>query len=246
MKPFICYALCVWILILGPATTASAQAPTPLPPGPLLAKPDTAQWQVTVSSETLVPGAVTSTRTVSFIKSVTLSGNLRLDETKDASGKSLIVTWCQGTNEFYKMASWGQFSFLNPSDLNYYIANPKQLFPELAWVSSKSFLGLKVVNLKPCLVFGDPAQSLPASLANEFLAPETVDTSYYKKAPLAKIAYIDQETRLPVYYQDGAASYVYQFGPAPASPLVLPDEITKMVKMRDEQTQRLSLKPARS
>jgi hypothetical protein len=245
MKALIFCAGLLWILIWGALLPASGQT-TPLPPGPLLAKPDAAQWQVTVSSETSSPGAPTANRMVSSIKSVTLSGNVRREETQDASGKSLMVIWCEGRDEYYKMAFWSQFSFLNASDSDHYIPNPKQLFPELAWVSSKSFLGIKLVNDKPSLVFGDPVQSLPASMAGAFLPPETVDASYYKKSPLLKIAYIDQATRLPVYYQEGAGSYFYQFGPAPTSPLVLPDEITQMVKVRDEQTKRLSLQPARS
>lgn len=249
MKALICNAGCVWVMVLGTVISTHGQTKPPLsaqlPPGPLLAIPDEAQWQVTVSQEKDPANATNSERTVELIKSVAISDNVRHEETKDASGSKLSI-WCRGEDEIYKSSSLNQFFFCPPSDLQHYITNPGKLFPELDWISTSNFIGSKNVNGKPCLVFGDPPSLITQAQSSELLANETVDISYFKKSELSKIAYIEQETRLPIYYQEGAGSYVYQFGPVPRSPLVLPEEITAMIKLRDERIKRLSIQPARS
>ncbi len=220
-----------------------ASQPPALPPGPLLARPESAQWQVTMSQEKTAN--VGSDSAVIKVKSVVVQGKIRHEESKDASGFQLTI-WCEGKNEYYKTSSSDRFFICSPNLVSIYIDNSKQVFTELDWLRRENFVGIKNINGKPCLVFGEAFQALPAGKIGELLAPETVENNHFKKAELPRIAYIDMETRLPLYYQDGAGNYVYQFGPTPDAPLVLPDEIVTMLKRQEALTKQLSKQPARS
>jgi hypothetical protein len=249
MKKIIAGILVIGILACT-QTGANGQQTAPYS-GTLLAKPTSAQWQLTVLQKAADAASTDSqpapaAAPQSFeVRSIVVQGKIRHEEDKAANG-GLFTIWCLGTMEFYKCPPHDKFLMCSPSDEQFYVVKPGLLFGELAWITKNKFLGKKNIDGKICLVFGEPSQALSPDDLASLLEDETSENGQYKPQTLNRLAYVDENTHLPVYSQDNKAIYLYQFGPPPQGNLTVPPEILAMLKFRDEQARKLSVQPGKS
>jgi hypothetical protein len=145
-------------------------------------------------------------------------------------------------------------------------------FSGFDWVGEQNFVGEKKVNGRPCLVFQDKVVTVEPSQLE--MIKSTIDRDFnwmgqidengrsisgtQASAPARRIfniedyktqvtAYIDAETRLPIALvyasPQGAVTRTYQFQALP-SPLVIPNEVRKVLEASKARQKRLNVSRA--
>jgi hypothetical protein len=77
---------------------------------------------------------------------------------------------------------------------------------------------------------------------------EKFDCYYFKGIykNLEVEAWIDKETRLPVFFRKGTSTWTYKYFPSPGAPLSIPREVEYLMKADKQRFDDLQRKPARS
>ena len=217
------------VCLLAQASLAVAQSPEsklpPLPPGPILANPEYAQWQTVVTSE---PSSNTSAANTSkTVTSVIKTKNLRL-EVIDNPTIGKVTKWCDGDLQIVSTAKEpGPTLYTSPDPdpaHNFFQSYAKSPFPEIAWVSPKSYTGIQKFEGRDCMVF-------------EAKSPSESTSS---------IAFISIETHLPVCLKKASEVRRYQFSPNPTSMQDFPANIKSIYQMYKQQQKTSTAEPARS
>jgi hypothetical protein len=117
-------------------------------------------------------------------------------------------------------------------------------FAGLDWISAKTYTGIAKHQGKDCLVFKDNVSPLTARLRQEEAIAIDQAKTFGEQVPaeikVPAVAYVDLETRLPLWVAFGDEKRIYQFGAPPQSPLVLPAELAGFFKEYTERIKRLS------
>ncbi len=257
-------------LILSIVTTLHSQqaAPQssvpPLPPGPLLKRaPDYSTWTVTYEGHpTEDKGAVKPSTTgeekpkgkdakeaPTMLSSVVKTGSIILEQNVDAAGHRNQIWHVSGMRVVTASPSpvvCPDFASADIFSTNFASSD----FAGLYWLSPTTYAGVVKYQGNDCLVFKGSVSPLGEKAQADEQAYITESRSLGLKVPdalrIPAVAYIDLETRLPVYVQFGNEKRIYQYGPAPTQPLTLPPDLAGPVKEYSEKLRRLSAPAARA
>lgn len=244
MKPllFIVAGLLAGNILAWSADPARVTNLPPLPPGPLLKRTEAFSiWQITYTyaadkeakahaspspGEAKSPGAIpqypeskiTQLPAVPRTITITRTKPLWLAETIDVKGHKL-VDCSDGQQEYMKLpamtsATLFQTGFTGERDL---INFGSVDFPDLEWVSAKTFAGIKQLGSASYLIFTQDDMT----------------------------AWIDLESRLPVQWQKGSESRTFLQLPPPSGMLVFPPEILKLMALTKTDRDTLKRRPPR-
>lgn len=251
-----------------------AASPTPPQPPFLNRAPDHVQWTITYikDSKGSGDGKVAENGSEPRGRTVAKDRDLVCEKTVNANnesfeawriGKGLMVTSSDGKK--WVIGSGNQQGFDN---VNYDTSD----FSGFDWIGAQNFVGEKKVNGRPCLVFQDKVVTVEPSQLE--MIKSTIDRDFnwmgeidengrsvngaQTGAPARRVfniedykiqvtAYIDAETRLPIALvyasPQGAVTRTYQFQ-ALSTPLVMPDEVRKMLEAFKRRQKRLSVSHA--
>ncbi len=108
-------------------------------------------------------------------------------------------------------------------------------FPELNWISAKSFVGTQQYQNVVYFVF--------ESKVSQILAVQSSAVGL-KIVPTFNRVYINADTRLPLLLQTGDVLFRYAFHTAPTEMLVVPSEYQAMFDAYDKKKKDALRKPA--
>lgn len=194
------------LILLGLSPVWSEETPLlPPPTEPVLATlPGLAAW-----NEIYAPKKTSSPAENSAASPKETSLSLKkVQAEKGASNLHLTRIWSDDSRTEYWQIKDTSFEE-RPGSSSVYVTTPerrassysdldytKSPFPELNWVSLKSYVGVALYAGKPCYIFRETSKSTP---------------------PITKIAWIDGATKLPVAYDDGNSVRTFEFVKAPSS-----------------------------
>jgi hypothetical protein len=199
---------------LSAAFLAQAQDRKDLPTRPFVENaPAYESWTISYAPDkSLMTG--TSSEPMRILKEIIV---LKFDhdwqEVSTWSNGDVIERWeYQGAFIFEQAGSPAPYVIgqgqLTPQLAQAYAVHLTSDFPELYWLSDRSYAGVKNYRGRDCLWFALPPQN-PTSGSS---AP----------APPLMQAWIDLRTRLPIEADDGMKTGVYSFRSIPAQPAILP------------------------
>jgi hypothetical protein len=220
-----------------------APSMAPLPPGPLLKRtPDYSTWTVT-SKGTPLPGGASAT-------SGTAGGGR--DQQKESPVAQLTVVKTGSTTlEYHVHATGERDEIWHVADIRVMIrlvGDAKPLvcpdygggdiystnfavsdFAGLDWVSADTYSGMAKHQERDCIVFKSNVSPLDGQAQKLEAAAIAQERAVGKHPPdpikVPAVAFIDLDTRLPVYVQFGGEKCTYQYGPPPRAPLQLPAQL---------------------
>jgi hypothetical protein len=122
-------------------------------------------------------------------------------------------------------------------------------FAGLDWLLPSTYSGIQKYRGRDCIVFNGSVSPLsPVDQKIEHDAIEEAKVRGWKvpeETRVAAVAYIDLETRLPLFAQFGGQKRFYQFGAAPTAPLQLPAQLASAEAAYEHKIQRLSARASR-
>ena len=245
-------ALLAWIAVTGFCVSSGiCQQATPVPrpvppPGPLLnPAPKFSAWTITylypqeqkqrAGQGRPAPIDPTAPRKIVTIK----TGDIVHEDTTSVSGAHFDM-WQVGRSIYTKphgQAYWGESGGDKMQDTRGNqggdLALPPSGFRDLDWVNEGSYAG-------------------PVHLTNAvyllFVAPGAADVDIHNVASLVAqplLAYVDEETRLPVLLRVNGVIRSFSFSPPPANMQVLPDDLAKEIQDANAKREKLFPAPAR-
>jgi hypothetical protein len=241
------------------ATAQTALEKPPLPSGPLLANPEYAKWQVTITQEPdkkKNDSSQASQETSAPAKSkvtinVTKTKNLRLELIEDSfAGK--ITKWCNG--DWQLVSTTGEpdptlYTKPDPDPAhNFFVSYAKSPFPEVASVSAQNYNGMQKVSGKDCMVFEGKVKVLSEYEIKdrEVEARRTGNKTAILNPESSTTAFIDLETRLPVMFLKDKEVHMYEFAPQPSTMLEFPANIKELFELHRQERKMSTAMPARS
>jgi hypothetical protein len=265
MKSF--YITC---LILGIAINLRAQqaAPQPsippMPSGPLLKRaPDYSTWSVTCQGhpvEGKEPAKVATTgdekpnkeakEPVTMASTVVKTGSTIFELNTDTTGKRTEIWHVNGIMVMKVPGAAEPIVCPDSTQAYIYAVNfAVSDFAGLDWISAKTYTGMAKYQGRDCIEFkGDVSPLTPRAHEEEMFAIREAKTwglPVPQEIRVPATAYIDLETRLPLYVQFGNEKRFYGYGDPPSTPLALPPELKNSVKAYSENIQRLSAPASR-
>lgn len=193
------------------AQQPAAPVATP-PPGPLLAAaPAQSSWSITIkrgvppSANPSPEEKAESERGVTIRKKFLKMGNLLVEEFTDSAGKAM--RWKVGSIR----------ATVTPHDKEPFVetgqpqGTPEGDFPEAAWVKAKNFAGIIKFRGRDCLRFRE------------------MQSNYGDETASEGEAYIDLESRLPLYVKRGEDNCLYTYGAAPAAAPTIPPQVKALL-----------------
>lgn len=258
MKTF--YLTC---LILGIALKLHAQEAVPqpsippMPSGPLLKRaPDYSTWSVTCYGhlmESKEPARATATgeekpkekEPVTMASTVVKTGSTILELNTDTQGKRTEIWHVSGIMVMKLPDAANPVVWPDSGQAYIYSVNfAASDFAGLDWISAKTYTGMAKYQGKDCIEFkGEVSPLTPSAHANEMIEigqAKVFGLPVPQEIKVPAVAYIDLETRLPLYVQFGNEKRTYQYGTPPSAPQVLPAELAGAVEEYAKRIKRLS------
>lgn len=238
------------------------QAPKvpPLPDGPLLKRaPDFSTWSITIQGP---PPAKLTASSPGDAKSddgkgkpklvakghvnTTKIGTTILVDNVDAQGRRSEV-WHFGTIRVLKQPD-GSAPIVSPDvgggDI-YSVDFTTSDFAGFDWLSAKTYTGITKYEGRDCIEFKGSVSPLEASARNaeasaigQSKASGPAVVGGEMKVPA--VAYIDLETRLPVFVSFGDEQRIYEFGTPSTTTFALPPDVVVSLKAYAAKIKRLS------
>lgn len=239
----------------------------PLPEGPLIKRmPDSSAWNVMVakggsSGESAAAPAepveaqqpsLEQRPAVTSSSKVVKSGPTIWEVSIDGKGKR-TETWHYRGLRILKLSDALQpFIFTGGIAANdiYTVDFKVSDFAGLNWIAPDRYVGVAKFRGRDCIVFEGRVSPLDArtkqmeEVGNAAL--REIGLSPHPKIEVAASAYIDLESRLPLFVKLGDEKRTYQYDPSPSSPLQLPPDLASAVKEYAQRIQRLSAPPGRA
>ncbi|EDY20615.1 hypothetical protein CfE428DRAFT_1812 [Chthoniobacter flavus Ellin428] len=263
--PAFCLALVVTVTLHAQQAAPAPSLPA-LPPGPLLKRaPDYSTWTVTCQGHPIegrepVKAATTGEEKpkdkegkepVIMASTVVKAGSTILELSTDTGGKRTEI-WHVGGLMVMKRSDdaepsvWPDSVQADIYSVNFAVAD----FAGLDWISPTTYTGMAKYQGRDCIQFkGDVSPLNPKAREEEAIAIGQA-IAFGQPAPqevkVAAVAYIDLETRLPLFVTFGKEKRIYQYGTPPTAELTLPAELASAVKEREKQMKRLSTRPAKA
>jgi hypothetical protein len=208
----------------------------PLPEGELLKRtPDNCVWSVTTQGTLAIDEAKAYKKqvskdnktTVSRYSKITKTGSTILEQNVDQQGRAEDVWHVDGLR--LTKTSSGILILHGSGGGDIYSINfNSEDFAGLGWISAQTYAGIKKYSERDCIVFMGKVSPLSnRDRADEESIIENLRAqgeSVSEAKQIDALAYIDLETRLPLYAEFGPEKRFYQYGGAPATPLSLPNE----------------------
>lgn len=123
-------------------------------------------------------------------------------------------------------------------------------FAGLDWISPATYSGVEKWQDQDCLIFRGKVSPLTAIRRQEESSAMSAARESGEPVPdrllVPAVAYIDVQTRLPLFAQFGDEKRTYQYGSAPTTPLQLPPDVASQVKEYVMRIKRLSAPPSKS
>jgi hypothetical protein len=132
----------------------------------------------------------------------------------------------------------------------YSIDFTKSDFAGLDWISAKAYTGMAKYQGRDCIQFKGEVSPLnaQAKIQQERAIQDAIGHGQAtpEKVEVPAVAYIDLETRLPLFVQFGNEKRFYQYGTPPSAALELPAELKSSLKEYAQQLRRLSAPASRA
>ena len=207
----------------------------PLPEGPLLKRtPNNCVWSVTTQGTLAIDqakgyktGASKDEKsTPSQYSKVTKTGSTILEQNVDHQGRANDVWHINGLRLTKTPAGILIVHDSGGGDI-YSINFDSADFAGLDWISAQTYAGIKKYSERDCIVFKGKVSPLSsrdqADEASVIANLRAQGESVWEVKQIDTLAYIDLETRLPLYAEFGPEKRIYQYGQV-STPLVLPSE----------------------
>lgn len=261
-------SLCLLISlgIAAPLWAQDSKLP-PLPTGPLLKRaPSYSTWTIAFQGHP-VEHADSSTKgatdtpaeegrnkekePTTKVSTVTKTGSTILEQTVDASGQQnqvwhssgVRIVPVPGSSNPMVCPDYGGGDIMS---INFASSD----FAGLDWLSQNTYSGMEKYQGVDCIVFKGSVSPLGVRDQIDERAYIEQAKALGQKAPeeakVPAVAYIDLETRLPLYVQFGNEKRTYQYGPPPSTPLALPSELASAMEEYAKRIKRLSAPPTRA
>lgn len=259
---------------------APSESPPPLPTGPLLKRtPEFSAWTVvsgigagemTVAPSSTGPGGTTSkdTKKPRIVRqaSVIKTGSIIYEQLVENTGRRREVWHSYGLQLLLPSKEKAPMVFPDFGGGDIYTPNyAVSDFAGLDWISPSTYIGLKKVSGRDCIIFQGEVSELAvderremefesdrARSAANFEALKAGEPAPVPEAPAAKysgkvaaMACIDLETRLPLAATFGKETRTYQYGPPPTSTLALPPALAAAKNEFQNRIQSLARLPAK-
>jgi hypothetical protein len=246
---------------------------TPLPPGPLLKRaPDYSTWTIN-SKGTPLEGAVPPANgtggggkghekaVVVAQLTVVKTGSKMLEYYIDADGQRHETWHVEGIRIVVQLGaaspliipeSAAKTALVSPDygggdiySINFAISD----FAGLDWLSPSTYSGVEKYQGSDCIVFKGTVSPLGQKDQSDERAYIEGERAMGHSVPDAvtvpATAYVDLETRLPVFVQFGEEKCTYQYGPPPRTPLQLPPQLAGPAKDYEQRIEALSAPASR-
>ena len=247
--------------LLGQQSTPSPSA-APLPSGPLLKRmPEYSTWRVTCeglpvagdaprAKESTADGQGKAKDALVIQSSVVKTGSTIFEEEVDAHGQHMQVWHVSGLR--ITMDPGARTPTVCPDygggdiySVNFTAAD----FAGLDWVSAETYSGVTKYQGRDCMIFKSnvsPLEGLAQKL--EAAAIEQARALGHHVANAVRVpvvAYIDLDTRLPIYAEFGKQKRNYQYGTPLTAPIVLPTQVADPAKDYEQRLHKLSAPASR-
>ncbi len=238
------FCIAIWMAMCGSPTQAQeAAAPTPRPTPPseplLKQAPDFAAWTIVRQSipslgsqpPDAVMKAVATANKPDSLTTVTKTGSVRhqATTTKERAQEDI---WYEHGNRIVMESVWKMPMFERASSLPNQPTGPD--FPEVAWITPKSFVGTQTVGEATYFVFEAETTEGDAAAAKAF---------GYKLKTTHNRAFIDADTRLPWVLQMDNVLQRYVFQAAPTAMQAVPAEYQTMFDNYEKKKAESARKP---
>jgi hypothetical protein len=230
MKTISIIALLLMAALLLAQNVPDQKEKPPLPAGPIIKPlPDLAEWAIisttpdtfkkekssqSATAQVGSAGAAASPAKRPRVIGIIKSGKTYREVETDTDGRKLERWWVNGTE--VSLAGDGKAAIGK--------AASSGDFDELKWISAKNYVGVWSIGAEPCYIFQD-------KISVEDIGEVDVTAG------------IGENTQRPVYLVFGGNCQVYKFGPPPAAPLTLPDEVKKILAKRQKVVDDLTKRP---
>lgn len=235
-----------WMPLCGQET----QKP-PLPSGPLLNRTPAHSAWVVISQNAAADNAVQNQNPASARSEIVKTGDTIREVATDAKGVRQEIWWV-GELRITKVPDAPTpliFPDFGGGDI-YSVDYKTSDFSGFHWISPSSYAGVETWQGKKCLVFkgkvspltelGLQQQAQAIAIARELGEPVPAEVL------VPAVAYIDVQTRLPLFAQFGGEKRTYQYGPAPTAPLQLPQEVVGPLQEYLVRMKRLTAPPTKA
>jgi len=264
MKPIAIFCLVLSLIGTLHAQQAAPQPSLPpLPPGPLIKRtPDYSTWTVTYKGQPIEEKAPVKPATtgesepkdkeakepVTMLSSVVKTGSTILEQSVDAAGQRRQVWHVSGI----RIVAGSSNPMVCPdygSDDIFSVNFASSDFAGLYWVSPATYVGIVKYQGNDCMVFKGSVS--PLSERSQIDERENIERakafgqSVPEEVKVPAAAYIDLETRLPLFVQFGNEKRFYRYGDPPQAPLALPPELKNSLKAYSQHIQNLSAPASR-
>ena len=122
-------------------------------------------------------------------------------------------------------------------------------FAGLDWISATTYTGTSQYEGRDCIVFSSTVSPLDGHAQKleeaNIRQARALGQNVADAVRVPAVAYIDLETRLPLYAEFGNQKRTYQYGAPLSTPLVLPPKAADPAKAYEHRLQRLSAPAAR-
>ena len=239
---------CVTLVFMGIVGTLSAQtprpSPQPMPTGPLIQSraPEFSRWTVTYNQKratatkpaTAAPEQAKPQPAKRLL--VVRTQNVRYSQLSDAAGRQTETWYCDNIEFITDPATKRRLAYAigHDPELEPETNFSRTDFPGLEWVSAKTYLDVRTVMGRDCIIFSKGG--------NE---PETNQDGPLPASSGGTVAYVDLATRLPILLQSNGENRVYQFEQPPQSKLTLPPDIQQALEFNVKHAQELARMPGR-
>jgi len=193
----------------------------PLPRGPLLARmPEFSHWIVTFSyPDAAKSGPGAGQRRLQTVDVIKTKGIYYEQRSYEDGSKS--ENWYVGNLVIYRVNASGRLNICEASargdfgDSSLYCDYGKTDFPQLSWISPKSYTGTQTTGTTEYLLF-----------------QETVE-NFATQGSAAVVACVEEQTRVPSWIRSRQVSLSYEYGEPPSTMLALPTDIQRLLENRN-------------
>jgi len=187
---------------------------------------------------------------VTMASTVVKTGSTILELNTDTNGKRTEI-WHVGGIRVMKMPGaaepivWPDSAQAYIYSVNFAVSD----FAGLDWISAKTYTGMAKYQGRDCIVFKGEVSPLTPRAHEEEMVAIGQAIAFGQPVPqeirVPATAYIDLETRLPLFVQFGNEKRFYRYGDPPQAPLALPPELKNSLKAYSQHIQNLSAPASR-
>jgi|GEM_PF-2283888 len=147
--------------------------------------------------------------------SITKSGSTYFEVEVDASGRKWEKWNVNGRQVTFEPGTGKSMVVYSGGGSFFYTDFSTTDFPNLSWISPENYIAFRQVGKVKCYIF------------RKEIAPTEDDGKI-----VILTAAVDSETQLPIVMDTDGQRSIYQFGPPPAAPLVIPEKVLSLLEQQ--------------